>query len=326
MSNSVNPSPKKQPRLNLQSPNETRWSVISSNTQSNSTDESMCKRYKLEDQLSDIQFIDCSTPEHTMQNPNTIYASVQIHNAPSSSHSSELNEFDEKRDEEDIKFGLNRNSYPETKYNEPHTLERKEERFSYPGMGRKFTDEKKYVCRVPVNEDMNSVAHSKQKNSKVGRFSYCDPNSIPSGTNKEPIAAINLILRSCSAELSNQNEMQRSKLSIATPSSPSRSPRYSLLVGDTSSENSSSLNTPVYDMDISTGNGLMMNNSELGKMDADSKINADSYDAKEFSTLLSEDSSSHVSTFTLFIIKSFTDVLSLMKMINHPTTRFPILR
>lgn len=233
-----------------------------------------------------------------MLNPNTIYASVQIHNAPSSSHSSELNEIDRKSDK-DVKFGLNRNSYPETKYNEPLTLERKEERFSYPGMGRKFTDDKKYVCRVPVNEDMNSVALPK-KPSKVGRFSYCDPNSITNAMNKEPIAAINLILRSCSAELSKQNdmqrsnEMQRSKLSIATPSSPSRSPRYSLLVGDTSSENSSSLNTPVFDMDISTGNGLM-NNSDADKMDGDSKINTDSYDAKEFSTLLSEDSSSHVS-------------------------------
>lgn len=296
VNNSVNPSPKKQPRLNLQSPNEARWSVIS-NTQSTSTDESMCKRYKLEDQLSDIQFIDCSTPEHTMQNPNTIYASVQIHNAPSSSHSSELNEIDQKYDKE-TKFGLNRNSYPETKYNESVPLDRsKEERFSYPGMGRKFTDEKKFVCRVPVNEDVAT-----KKTSKVGRFSYCDPNSISNVVNKEPVAAINLILRSCSAELSKQNEiqrsneMQRSKLSIATPSSPSRSPRYSLLVGDTSSENSSSLNTPVFDMDISTGNGLM-NNSEADKMDGDSKRTTDSYDAKEFSTLLSEDSSSHVSEF-----------------------------
>lgn len=232
-----------------------------------------------------------------MQNPNTIYASVQIHNAPSSSHSSELNEIDRKS-EKDGKFGLNRNSYPETKYNEPVALERKEERFSYPGMGRKFTDDKKYVCRVPVNED-NSVGLPK-KPSKVGRFSYCDPTSIQNATNKEPVAAINLILRSCSAELTKQNdmqrsnEMQRSKLSIATPSSPSHSPRYSLLVGDTSSENSSSLNTPVFDMDISTGTGLM-NNSEAEKMDGESKINSDSYDAKEFSTLLSEDSSSHVS-------------------------------
>ncbi|KAJ6647403.1 GTPase-activating protein CdGAPr, partial [Pseudolycoriella hygida] len=295
VNNSVNPSPKKQPRLNLQSPNDTRWSVIS-NTQSTSTDESMCKRYKLEDQLSDIQFIDCSTPEHTIQNPNTIYASVQIHNAPSSSHSSDLNESDVKSDK-DAKFGLNRNSYPETKYNEPVTLERKEERFSYPGMGRKFTDVKKYVCRVPINEDVNSDAKTK-KSPKFGRFSYCDPNSITNVTNKEPVAAINLILRSCSAELSKQNEMQRSKLSIATPSSPSRSPRYSLLVGDTSSENSSSLNTPVFDMDISTGTGLTINISDAEKMDGDSKLNTDSYDAKEFSTLLSEDSSSHIITTT----------------------------
>lgn len=218
-----------------------------------------------------------------MLNPNTIYTSVQIHNASSPSPPtppstpfvhldssppplnkiSGLNKTDEKTEKE-IPFGFNRNSYPETKPNEQSTLERKEERFSYPGMGRKFTDDKKYVCCVPVNENIESVAQHK-KQSKVGRFSYCDPISIVA--NKEqPTSAINLMLRSCSAEITKQNEMQRSKLSIATPSSPSQSPRYSLLVGDTSSENSSSLNTPVFEN-------------------------------KEFSTLLSENSSSQVTIF-----------------------------
>lgn len=286
----MNPSPKKQPRLNLQSPTDgARWSVIS-NTQSTSTDESLCKRYKLEDQLSDIQFIDCTTPEHSTLNSNTIYTSVQIHNAsastptppsspfvriqnvPSSSHTSGLIEIDRKADKE-VTFGFNRKSYPETKHNEQPTLERKEERFSYPGMGRKFTDDKKYVCCVPVNEDVHSVPPHHKKMSKAGRFSYCDPNSIIAHK-EQPVSAVNLILRSCSAELTKQNEMQRSKLSIATPSSPSQSPRYSLLVGDTSSENSSSsLNTPVFEN-------------------------------KEFSTLLSENSSSQVSV--LFSILRLT--------------------
>lgn len=45
------------------------------------------------------------------------------------------------------------------------------------------------------------------------------------------------------------NEMEQSKLSV-TPSSPIQSPRYSLLMGgDTSSENSSAVNTPQHDMD-----------------------------------------------------------------------------
>lgn len=59
----INPSPKKQPRLNIQAANG--GEVSSSSWGPMSMDESiMCKRYKLEDQLSDIQFIDCNTPEH----------------------------------------------------------------------------------------------------------------------------------------------------------------------------------------------------------------------------------------------------------------------
>lgn len=81
--NSVNPSPKKQPRLNLQSPPD-----IAAGWMNGRNDESSCKRYKLEDQLSDIQFIDCSTPEHTIganAHATTIYTSVQVHNPPVSS-------------------------------------------------------------------------------------------------------------------------------------------------------------------------------------------------------------------------------------------------
>ncbi|CAD6996806.1 unnamed protein product [Ceratitis capitata] len=107
--NSVNPSPKKQPRLNLHlSP--TAASALAHNWPQQcagasagplldaagnelvchehhahlSSDESCCKRYKLEDQLSDIQYIDCGTPEHTIANPQTLYASVQVHAPPKS--------------------------------------------------------------------------------------------------------------------------------------------------------------------------------------------------------------------------------------------------
>lgn len=94
--NSVNPSPKKQPRLNLllspsTAASPSNWSQSSANGECNSEhchehngDESCCKRYKLEDQLSDIQFIDCGTPEHAMppSNTQTLYTSVQVHAPP----------------------------------------------------------------------------------------------------------------------------------------------------------------------------------------------------------------------------------------------------
>ena len=109
--NSVNPSPKKQPRLNLLlSPSAASsaacWSSSSAAAAaashvenaaspgesccgehpSSSGDESCCKRYKLEDQLSDIQYIDCGTPEHAMANTQTLYTSVQIHAPPKGSN------------------------------------------------------------------------------------------------------------------------------------------------------------------------------------------------------------------------------------------------
>ena len=98
--NSVNPSPKKQPRLNLllspstAAASPSNWSQTSANVDCNSEnchehtgDESCCKRYKLEDQLSDIQFIDCGTPEHAVPptTTQTLYTSVQVHNPPKSS-------------------------------------------------------------------------------------------------------------------------------------------------------------------------------------------------------------------------------------------------
>lgn len=49
-------------------------------------DESYCKKYKFEDQLSDLQYIDSSTPEHSItasvSNNNPIFTSVQIHEEP----------------------------------------------------------------------------------------------------------------------------------------------------------------------------------------------------------------------------------------------------
>jgi hypothetical protein len=93
--NSINPSPKKQPRLNLSSPGELKtWATIINevaNENVNSEESSSCKRYKLEDQLSDIQFIDCNTPEHSVTTTlatsantgYTIYTQIQIHDPPS---------------------------------------------------------------------------------------------------------------------------------------------------------------------------------------------------------------------------------------------------
>lgn len=76
------------------------------------------------------------------------------------------------------------------------------------------------------------------------------------------------LLRSCSAEIAEDNaavfhnkilsnEMELSKISV-TPSSPLQSPRYSLLLaGDTSSENSSAVQTPQHDLDPLMASSVM---------------------------------------------------------------------
>lgn len=260
--NSVNPSPKKQPRLNLQSPKDSHWSSNGHHgTVAVNAHENMFKRYKLEDQLSDIQYIDCSTPEHTANNPNTIYASAQIHNPPTSSRSSDLNAEGRGGRNDGVVRGVidsmggsivkSRYSYPGMKVTDASDMHR-EDRFSYPGNGKKF------VCRVPINNnghigggiDNGSAASTVTKT--IGRFSYCDP--IGSGLGHTPV---NLVLRSSSAEIIKRSDLGKSKLSIATPSSPVKSPRYSLLVGDTSSENSSSINTPLYDREMSASGATL---------------------------------------------------------------------
>lgn len=179
--NSVNPSPKKQPRLNLLSPNDNptaNWGPVSEESHH---DESCCKRYKLEDQLSDIQFIDCSTPEHTIQNPQTVvYASVQVHNPPSGTSLSKGSSFSDdgdkvkktgtptsfeaifenKTDSENIHV---RYSYPG---NQLTSGKRKEndaalkERFSYPGSGNNGG---KYVCRLPLSNIKMNIEEEKKE-------------------------------------------------------------------------------------------------------------------------------------------------------------------
>lgn len=110
--------------------------MVASAADSNGSSESQCKRYKLEDQLSDIQFIDCNTPEHTVNatgngtgssNNNTIFTSAQVHRPP-------LPEDDSEDDDGENELIGVRNSYPGpqycyVKYDSPI----KETRFSYPG-------------------------------------------------------------------------------------------------------------------------------------------------------------------------------------------------
>lgn len=79
--NSVNPSPKKQPRLNLLSPSAARQLPVNPCGHEPAGAENCCKRYKLEDQLSDIQFIDSGTPEHPTSAQQQ-FASVEVHPPP----------------------------------------------------------------------------------------------------------------------------------------------------------------------------------------------------------------------------------------------------
>lgn len=103
--------------------------------------------------------------------------------------------------------------------------------------------------------------------------------------------------------------MERSKLSVATPSSPMQSPRYSLLVGETSSENSSTINTPIYDMEVGSlqigmGTGSSSNGRNNSGVVGDDEISTSNngqncgirnFDTKDFSYIVSEDSCSNVS-------------------------------
>lgn len=310
--NSVNPSPKKQPRLNLLSPSSaaaapqtwggpntsgTAAQTPCSNGSGDHNDESCCKRYKLEDQLSDIQYIDCSTPEHVISNPNTMYTSVQVHSPPKQSVSKTSLDSDgssskannttfgsifENKDKNGAESShiITRYSYPTVQVG----AKRKDdtalkERFSYPGSGNSG----KYVCRlvskdvkmnvqdeqkksatevsdvrVTFSQQQQQQQHTPKTNNKLlpdllkpkNRYSYCDSLQDSNGSIN------NFLLRSNSADInkdkhsnvSSSNEMERSKISV-TPSSPIQSPRYSLLVGETSSENSSAVTTPIYELD-----------------------------------------------------------------------------
>lgn len=237
--NSVNPSPKKQPRLNLSSPSELKtWATIISevaneNLKEKDNDESTsCKRYKFEDQLSDIQFIDCNTPEHLVTTVSantgyTIYTSIQIHNPPSMYDQSEqhktiidTNAVNSSSSAVPLRSERDRYSYPVTQYT-TFAATKKEDRLSYP----------------------NSVSTGSppMSNKKSNTIDISSAHKI-----------VNEVHRSNSECFGKHDEMNKSKLSVATPQSPMKSPCYSLLIGSTASSASSSpINTPIqYDMDI----------------------------------------------------------------------------
>lgn len=250
----------------------------------NGTDESTRKRYKAEDRqynfddpqaLTDIQYIDCITPEHSTNLPNTIFACAQIHNPPSSKRSSI---YEEQKVQTKPPLNKERYSCPENKNTATNGCESKEGRFSYPGMGAKFTEDKKYVCRFPINDNESSSVRESKKSfsTNISSYSYCDLKT----SNRSPQNSINLVLTGGSVDNIRRNDSEYSKYGTATPSSPSKSPRYSLLVGDTSSENTSSLNTPVFDMDVSFGL---------------SQTERKNFETKDLNVLLSEDSESNVS-------------------------------
>lgn len=104
-------------------------------------------------------------------------------------------------------------------------------------MGEKFSDEKRFLSRFSINEhnDKNRRSFNELKSS-----------------NHQVQNTAGIVLSTSSPDHLKNNENDNSKCSIPTPSSPSKSPRYSLLVGETSSENSSTLNTPAFDMDMSS--------------------------------------------------------------------------
>ncbi|XP_058821898.1 GTPase-activating protein CdGAPr isoform X2 [Topomyia yanbarensis] len=293
--NSVNPSPKKQPRLNIQSPTEAgkqqQWMVATAGSGSLNQDESLCKRYKLEDQLSDIQYIDCNTPEHNVSsagsslNNNTIFTSAQVHKPP----------LQEDSDGENELIGV-RNSYPGPQYSYvKYDSPIKETRFSYPGSSAKNRETKEQAMSVDgrqqlVHKNGSSLYESfilcsqASKPPKYpGRYSYYQPSSGAGGGDDHEIGAsgdkgesrrdesLQVVPRSCSENVLRKSETQKSKLSAVTPQSPVQSPCYSLLLGSTSSDNSSNLNTPVYDMDVSALLGQQQQPLEKTKDDSEQR-------------------------------------------------------
>lgn len=165
----MNPSPKKQPRLNIQSPqdpNKPQWMVASTGSGSLNPDESLCKRYKLEDQLSDIQFIDCNTPEHNVSsggsslNSNTIFTSAQVHKPP----------LPEDSDDEHELIGI-RNSYPGPQYSYvKHDSPIKETRFSYPGMSAKNKESSNVSKEQEMSVDEHQTHVHKNGSSLYERY------------------------------------------------------------------------------------------------------------------------------------------------------------
>lgn len=277
---SINPSPKKQPRLNIQSANAA--GVDMANWGPMSMDESiMCKRYKLEDQLSDIQFIDCNTPEHHIGAPPnaTTYSSTsslstsfnvmtkfntnaQVHEPPTIVINKKAKDSESGQG---LKSPLNRFSYPQyvaqnnnnpdhhvqIRYSDPAKKAASEnDRFSYPGERREGN--KRYGYQEDSNDD--------QSDSLVK--SVMDHFNFTSSTNKDQTKL------GISADPS-----QQSLQTIVTPSSPSQSLRYSLLAsgcaGDTSSENVSevgNLLTPgvMNPMETSVGSATKLIDNRAG--------------------------------------------------------------
>ncbi|KAH8410088.1 hypothetical protein KR009_005836 [Drosophila setifemur] len=221
--NSVNPSPKKQPRLNLLSPSSARTipatvapvapAPTSTCGHEPAGAENCCKRYKLEDQLCDIQFIDCGTPEH-VPTAQQQFASVEVHPPPKPARANQS----PLASPSTAASGSGTPSSARYSYPSVHLgAKRKEqqaakERFSYQGT----------FPQSALKQDLAPAPRSSHKN-----------NTVPFRKSRVEPA-----------------EDGQSKLYVPTPTTPGRSPRYSLLLCDTeSSENSSAVTTPQYDME-----------------------------------------------------------------------------
>ncbi|CAG9798189.1 unnamed protein product [Chironomus riparius] len=256
--NSINPSPKKQPRLNLSSPNELKtWATIISEVSSEGLKEkadyesTSCKRYKFEDQLSDLQFIDCNTPEHLVTTVSgntgyTIYTSIQIHSPPSLYDNKEQHKtIIDTNSSTPLRSESERYSYPVTQYT-TFAATKKEDRFSYPiAINASSPKQEKEIIKGS-NENVYQMNISESPPVSNKKSNTIDVSSSPSKM------VVKDVQRSNSEVFNKKNEMNRSKLSVATPQSPVKSPCYSLLIGSTASSASSSpVNTPInYDMDI----------------------------------------------------------------------------
>ncbi|XP_055387288.1 GTPase-activating protein CdGAPr [Condylostylus longicornis] len=217
-------------------------------------------QYSLEDHLSDIEFIDSYTPEHSYKKSST----NKLFNTKSDSMNYIENSAD--KQPEDAKIKCTRSSsFHDLK---PSSLKKQStlSRFSYPNIVKNnlffeecYNEDERYSNEdyIKCTQLRDTSNADKLAKKKLSRNSYSEVQTNmeinPYIIEESPIAPNN---RSSSSDtISSNNDNKHLKVSdmrtlSTTTISSSHSPRYTLLLLDTCSEPSTTMNTPVGNVNI----------------------------------------------------------------------------